>query len=336
MKRCKRCVLPETFPGIEFDQDGVCNYCRMAKTPRRLEKTMKRYRQRFEKLLAENKKSSGYDAIMAYSGGKDSTYTLAVLKKEYNLSLLALTMDNGFVSPKSLENSRRVVEGLGVDHIIYKPRLDILSKLFQKGAEDDFFISKKGLERASTICTTCMSLIKFISLRKAIEAGIPFITYGWSPGQAPVEASIFRNNPAMIKRMQHQLLEPLKEIVGTDVENYFLTDWHFTMKDRFPHNISPLAFLDYDEEEIMENIRSFGWERPDDTDPNSTNCLINALGIKVHLDRLGFHPYAFELAGLVRNGYLDRETAIARLEEKPSTLIIDKVEERIKKALEND
>ena len=27
MKRCKKCVLPETFPGIEFDENGECNYC---------------------------------------------------------------------------------------------------------------------------------------------------------------------------------------------------------------------------------------------------------------------------------------------------------------------
>ncbi len=331
MKRCKRCVLPETFPGTEFDDQGICNYCRRAKSPRRLKKTMERYRQKFEKLLEENRKSGGYDAIMAYSGGKDSTYTLAVLKREYDLSLLALTMDNGFVSPKSLDNCRRVVEGLGVDHIIYKPRLDILSKLFQQGAREDFFSSRKGLERASTICTTCMSLIKFICLRKAIEAGIPFITYGWSPGQAPVEASIFSNNPAMIRRMQGQLLEPLLEIAGPEVNNYFLTGEHFSMKDRFPHNISPLAFLEYDEDEIMEKIREFGWERPDDTDPNSTNCLINALGIRKHLQRHGFHPYAFELAGLVRHGYMSRDEALGRLEEEPSSPIIEAINKRLEK-----
>ena len=28
LRRCRRCLLPETFPGIDFDEDGVCNYCR--------------------------------------------------------------------------------------------------------------------------------------------------------------------------------------------------------------------------------------------------------------------------------------------------------------------
>ncbi|MGM0484204.1 MAG: 7-cyano-7-deazaguanine synthase [Candidatus Krumholzibacteriota bacterium] len=329
MKRCSRCVLPETFPGIEFNGRGVCNYCRRSKSSERLSKTMKKYREKFEKLISENKTRGGYDAIMAFSGGKDSTYTMFVLKKEYDLSILALTMDNGFVSPKSLDNCRKVVEGLGIDHLIFKPRIDILSTLFRKAEEEDFFASRKGLERASTICTTCMSIVKFIALRRAIEGGIPFIFYGWSPGQAPVEASIFRNNPAMIEQMQAAMLEPMREIAGEEVENYFLTGKHFQMAGRFPYNISPLAFLEYDEDKIMEQIKEFGWERPDDTDPNSTNCLLNALGIRAHIDRHHFHPYAFELAGLVRNGYMKREEAIQRLEEKPSRRIISAVTEKL-------
>ena len=28
LKRCTRCILPETMPFIEFDEQGVCNYCR--------------------------------------------------------------------------------------------------------------------------------------------------------------------------------------------------------------------------------------------------------------------------------------------------------------------
>jgi tRNA(Ile)-lysidine synthase TilS/MesJ len=329
MKRCSRCVLPETFPGIEFDGEGICNYCRRSKSSDRLSQSMNKYREKFEKLISENRRKGGYDAIMAYSGGKDSTYTMYVLKQQYSLSILALTMDNGFVSPKSLDNCRKVVEGLGIDHIIFKPRIDIISALFRKGESDDFFASRKGLERASTICTTCMSLVKSIALRRAIESDIPFIFYGWSPGQAPVEASIFRNNPSMIRQMQSAMLEPMREIAGEEVENYFLTGEHFENADRFPYNVSPLAFLEYDEEIIMKEIREFGWERPDDTDPNSTNCLLNALGIKVHIDRHSFHPYAFELAGLVRNGYMKREEAIERLEEEPSRRIISAVNRKL-------
>jgi len=331
MIRCSRCVLPETFPGIQFDDEGVCNYCRRFRGIERLKESMEKYRIKFEKLLESKKRRGGYDALMAYSGGKDSTYTMAVLKKKYDLSILAMTMDNGFVSPQSLENSRRVVEGLGIDHIIYKPRLDLLSKLFLACAEEDIY-TEKGLERASSICTTCMGIVKFIALRMAIEGNIPLITYGWSPGQAPIEASIFPNNPSMIRGMQEQLTGPMTRLVGSGIENYFLTEEHFAMADRFPHNVSPLAFLEYDEEEIFEIIKSFGWKKPDDTDPNSTNCQLNSLGIDVHRERLGVHPYAFELAGLVRGGYMERDEAISRLEEDTKSKVVDAVKKRLSKA----
>ena len=117
MIRCTRCVLPDTFPGIKFDDEGVCNFCNRFRGIERLKKSMEKYRNKFEKLLESKKRRGGYDALMAYSGGKDSTYTMAVLKKKYGMSILAMTMDNGFVSPQSLENSRKVVEGLGIDYI---------------------------------------------------------------------------------------------------------------------------------------------------------------------------------------------------------------------------
>lgn len=332
MRRCASCVLPETFPGIKFDEEGVCNFCRSFRGAERLRKAMERYRGKFERLLESKRRRGGYDAIMAYSGGKDSTYTMAVLRREYEMSILALTMDNGFISPKSLDNSRKVVEGLGVDHVIFKPRLDILSRLFLRCADEDIY-TEKGLERASSICTTCMGLVKFIALRMAIEADIPIIAYGWSPGQAPIEASIFPNNPDMIRGMQEQLIGPMKEVAGGEVENYFLTEEHFSMPERFPHNVSPLAFLEYDEDDILESIKAFGWEKPDDTDPNSTNCLLNSLGIEVHRERFGFHPYAFELAGLVRAGYLDREEAIERLDERCEESMIEFVRGRLRKGM---
>ena len=28
LQRCTSCILPETFPGITFDEQGECNYCR--------------------------------------------------------------------------------------------------------------------------------------------------------------------------------------------------------------------------------------------------------------------------------------------------------------------
>jgi hypothetical protein len=78
LKLCTQCILPETFPGIKFDDKGICNYCvreesAIAKAPAKKED----YRQRLDKLIEQIKAEAlAYDAIMAYSGGKDSSYTL--------------------------------------------------------------------------------------------------------------------------------------------------------------------------------------------------------------------------------------------------------------------
>ena len=31
LKRCSKCVMPETWPGISFDENGVCSLCREGK-----------------------------------------------------------------------------------------------------------------------------------------------------------------------------------------------------------------------------------------------------------------------------------------------------------------
>ena len=68
--------------------------------------------------------------------------------------------------------------------------------------------------------------------------------------------------------------------------------------------------------EARRRIRRLGWESPQDTDPNSTNCLLNGFACRVHQEQMGFHPYVMELAGLVREGYMSREEALARLGEE--------------------
>jgi len=311
-KVCANCVLPETFPRIRFDKEGVCNLCLDSQHKETREGRATEYREKFDSLLSEYKGKSGYDALMCYSGGKDSTYTLAVLREKYGLNVLALTLDNGFVSNQASQNIRNVVERLEVDHIFFKPSFHVLAKIFRTCATKDIF-PPKTLERASTICTSCMAIVKSSALRLALEKDIPFVAFGWSPGQAPITSSIMRNNPDMVRMMQKTLFDPLYKIAGDDIKPYFLEEKHFSGDYRFPYNIHPLAFLDYSEDDIYRDISRFGWKVPEDVDANSSNCLLNSFANVVHVDRFGFHPYAFELANLVREGYLDRSSALDKL-----------------------
>ena len=51
--------------------------------------------------LIENAKinENEYDCIVPFSGGKDSTWTLYYLIKEYNLNPLVVRFDHGFMRP---------------------------------------------------------------------------------------------------------------------------------------------------------------------------------------------------------------------------------------------
>jgi hypothetical protein len=328
MKVCKNCILPETFPGIEFDEEGVCNFCLNHKGRANLREPKERQRAKFENLLEEYRGRGSYDCLMAYSGGKDSTYTLTLLKREYHLNILALTFDNGFIPQETFQNIRRVAEKLGIDHLLFKPRFDLLKKIFLASMESDLY-SAKTLERASTICTSCMGLVKFFSLRTSLEKNIPFIAYGWSPGQAPLSSSIFKNNKSMVKTMQKAIYDPLRRIVGEEIRPYFLSEADFEKDWEFPYNVSPLAFLEYDEEKIFKNMQDLGWKRPKETDPNSTNCLLNGFANLVHKEKFGFHPYALELANLVREGYLDRQEALDRINAPEDSDTVNRVRRKL-------
>ncbi len=314
MRICKTCVLDENFPGINFDEDGVCHFCRTSKSPESQADQIQMYEKKFRDLISGYKGKSEYDALVAFSGGKDSAYTLGLIKNTYGLRPLSFSFDNGFQSERALLNIRAVTRHLEIDHITIAPSCAAFSNIIRAAVSHDLY-SPKTLERASTICTTCLSLIRFAGLKIAVEKGIPFLVFGLSPGQAPMRTSVFKSNPEMIRKMQDAVFKPLHSRLGDAIRPYFLGDRHFNRKESFPYLINPLAFSEYDEEKIGKKIAGYGWVKPDDTDANSTNCLLNALANQLHSERFGFNPYASEIADLVRRGFMDRDEGLRRLSD---------------------
>jgi tRNA(Ile)-lysidine synthase TilS/MesJ len=109
--------------------------------------------------------------------------------------------------------------------------------------------------------------------------------------------------------------------MGEGLEPYVLNNRHFDIlrqsaeKEQGFYNVHPLAFLEYNEKKMLASINKLGWTPPTDTDSNSSNCLLNTFANQAHLDRYKFHPYAMENAGLVRDGHLEREEALERLNQ---------------------
>jgi hypothetical protein len=328
MKYCSRCVLPETFPGIQFDDEGLCHYCRHAPSVEDLAGRKASLRAKFETLVRDTRSAPGYHCLMSWSGGKDSTFALGQLCRDYELRVLAFTFDNGFISPGAMDNMRRVADHLGVDHVILRPGFPLLRKLFLASSEPGMY-TPKALERASGICSTCMGLAKGLGLRLALEKRIPIMAYGWSPGQIPLASAILRPHPRMLQSMAQAAAAPLNRVSGGQAAVFFPEEHHFQEGAQMPVNVSPLIFLDWQEEAAVEAIGAYGWQRPDDTDPNSTNCLLNAYANKIHVEQMGYHSYALELSGLVREGYMKRNEALKRLSEEVAPEIVAHVVERL-------
>jgi len=336
VKTCTVCVLPETFPGIRFDDTGACQHCRFAKPADEIRQAKERYRRKFEHLIDEKRNCASYDAIVAYSGGKDSSYTLKILKEDLGLRVLAMTFDNGFLSERALKNIRQVADALHVDHVMVSPSFHTLSRAFTLSTTSKLY-PVKALERATSICNTCMHFAKACFTRAAIEMGVPFIAYGWSPGQAPAASSVLAMNVSMIRQQQEYLKNLFYGELGEGLRAFLLNERHYRLLDRAAsgraapplYNIHPLAFFDYDEVRVREEIRALGWVSPKDTDSNSTNCLLNSFAIAMHVNEWGFHPYAMEIASLVRDGYMTRQQGLEKLMKQPDEKTISFVKDKL-------
>ncbi len=312
---CKTCVLPDNFPGITFDEHGICNHCRREiSSENKNTQTRDEYRNRLDGLIGKIAGTAPtYDVIMAYSGGKDSSYTLKLLKEKYNLRILAFSFDNHFFSSFAKQNIAAVVNKLNIDHINYSLPWPAMKSIFFTATQNEIF-PKAALLRASSICTACITLVKNLVLKTALEMSIPLIAFGWSPGQAPIQSALMKTNPSLIFANQRLLKDIFEKNFGKETHAYFLPDSYYSLfADRFPYNIHPLAFFDYNEKKINIDLQTLGWTQPDDTDTNSTNCLLNAFANHCHIERYGFHPYVMEIANMVRMQVMTRNEGIKKI-----------------------
>jgi len=118
LKRCTACVLPDTFPFISFDEKGVCNYCRGAKLRyKHLDPVASK--QRFIASLEKYRRpGTSPDTIVAFSGGRDSSYGLHLIKHEFGLKPVTFTYDWGMVTDLARRNVARICGQLGIQNIL--------------------------------------------------------------------------------------------------------------------------------------------------------------------------------------------------------------------------
>lgn len=166
LKRCTKCVIPETHETIMFDNEGVCNICRQheykqeninwAEKKKDLDNLIKEYRGKYD-----------YDCLIPFSGGKDSTFTVYYLVKEYNLRPLVVRFDHGFLRPGVEKNTKLMQRKLGVDFHHYTPNWKVVQKLMLQS-----FLEK------GDFCWHCHAGIFAYPMWVAIKYNVPLIFWG--------------------------------------------------------------------------------------------------------------------------------------------------------------
>ena len=166
LRLCSRCVTPETHETIFFDQEGVCNVCRQQEVKQ--EKIDWGAREKELHALLDTYRGRGdYDCIVPFSGGKDSTYTLYALVKEYGMKPLVVSFDHGFYRPTVQEGKLRTYRRLGVDVLQFTPNWHIVKKLMLE-----------SLKRKGDFCWHCHTGIFAYPMQVAVKYKIPLVIWG--------------------------------------------------------------------------------------------------------------------------------------------------------------
>ena len=164
MKYCKSCVLPNTRPNINFNQNGICDPC--ASTKEKISIDWKERESQFILIVNEIKsKNKSYDCVIPVSGGKDSTWqTIKAL--EYGLNPLCVTWKSPARNNLGQENLENLIS-LGVNHIDFSINTKI----------EQYFTLKAFRKLGSPVIPMHMAL-HAIPLQVAVNFDIPLIIWG--------------------------------------------------------------------------------------------------------------------------------------------------------------
>ena len=305
--RCRECLLTTNHPGVQINENGICNICRQFDVYGAEIRNFFRPFNEFKVVVEQARQTSQseYDCLLLYSGGKDSSYVLHHLV-EMGLKVLAYTFDNGFISAAAFKNIKRQTSQLNVDTVITKA--DAMNEIFVE-----------SLMRDSTVCSGCFRALTAHSTRLAQEKGINVVITGLSRGQIfdtklagmfdqgiydvdEIEAKLL-----LFRKMYHSNNDRTASLLDVDLNDTPFDQMHF------------IDFFRYDDTPVHQ-IRSYlqardnYWTQPQDTGFCSSNCMMNDIGIGVHSKERGYHNYDAPLSWDIRLGIVTREDGLKEVE----------------------
>jgi N-acetyl sugar amidotransferase len=298
---CSRCVYDDQVPGIQFDADGVCNYCRTHDAMVLQYPTGEAGAKILEGFVDQIKaagRGKKYDCVVGVSGGCDSSWMLYKMV-DLGLRPLAVHFDNTWNSPIATTNIYNVLEHLGVE----LSTLVVNSKEYDDIYRSFLLAGVKDVEAPTDIGLAA-------TLYQAAEKhDVKFIIEGHSfrtEGIAPL-GWIYMDG-RYIQGIQSRFgTRPLKTY-----PNLTLTSFLRWAAIRGIRRIRPLYYMDYDKTDAKEFLTSnLGWEW------YGGHHLENRFTAFWHTyflpRRYGIDARLLGHAALVRSGQMSRTEALADL-----------------------
>lgn len=169
MKYCKRCVMPNTRPGIKFDANGVCSACTHYDKRKEIDWAA---RQKELDVLCDKYRGmngpNGYDCAIAVSGGKDSHFQVYYMKEVMGMNPILFSVEDNFpMTAAGQHNIKNISEAFGCTIISCKPDLRVqkilMRKMFEKHAKPTWYLDR---------------LIYTFPLHMAVKFNTPLLVYG--------------------------------------------------------------------------------------------------------------------------------------------------------------
>ncbi len=149
-----------------FDGKGSCNICQQTKFKQTAVNWTAKKKE-LDELVETYRGKNDYDCIVPFSGGKDSSWTLYYLVKEYKLKPLVVRFDHGFLRPTVEENTKKMQRALGVDFHHFTPNWSVVRKLMLQS-----FLEK------GDFCWHCHTGIFSYPMWVALRYNVPLVFWG--------------------------------------------------------------------------------------------------------------------------------------------------------------
>ncbi len=335
MNRCMNCILPSNYPGIKFNDKGICQYCTTEHEKIKyigIQPFLKEMRAFQEGKKDRNQK---YDCMLGFSGGRDSTYLLYILTKELDLNVLCYSADHGYVPEQTKINMQKTVDKLNSTLIIKEH--DHLKKSLKHVVST--WIKRPAMPMIETFCTGCKLGVESGTINCAKKHKIPVVIRGETPFEYPHYRfllmklypegswlSMFLGYMTCVGKNPRWLMSP--NYVVTQVKDFlFFYDFKKNFRKRGLILLEPfLQNIRWEEKKVMATIqKELNWKKnPDVKSTWRGDCSIALLKLYVYNSVLGFNDKVLGLSYLIRDGQLTRDEALNRIkveEQIPDEII---------------